>query len=497
MWGRPNSKGRLPPGPRPLPFLGNILQIGPKGFLESFKALREKYGDVFTVYLGPQPAVILCGYEAIQEALVDQAEAFSGRGFIAMTDSIFQGTGVTFANGKPWKVLRRFCLTTMKDFGMGKRSIEEQIMKEAQCLVEELRKTQGASLDPTFLFHSVTANIICSIVFGERFNYQDPEFLRLLCLLNEIFTVVSSFYSQVFELLSGILKYLPGPHTRAQTVIQELKDFVTANIERHRETLNPSAPRDLIDSFLLRMDQERSVPESEFHSKNLVHTVLGLFFAGTETSSTTLRYALLLLLKNPDVLEEVQEEIDRVIGLHCPPALEDQVKMPYTNAVIHEVQRYSDLTPIGIPHCVLQDTYFRGYHLPKNTTVYPVMNSVLYDPKHFEKPDTFYPGHFLDAQGNFRKQEAFIPFSMGKRSCLGESLARSELFLLLTSLLQSFSLGSPKAPEDIDLTPQVNGLGKLPPVFQLCFLPRGREKGMTPSGSLWAPPSKGQIDRGL
>ncbi|OWK15938.1 hypothetical protein Celaphus_00004375, partial [Cervus elaphus hippelaphus] len=105
--------------------------------------LREKYGDVFTVYLGSRPAVILWGYEAMREALVDQAEAFSGRGHIAILDPVFQGTGVVFANGKSWKVLRQFSVTTMKDFGMGKRTIEERIKKEAQCLVEELRKSQG------------------------------------------------------------------------------------------------------------------------------------------------------------------------------------------------------------------------------------------------------------------------------------------------------------------------------------------------------------------
>ncbi|XP_055992016.1 cytochrome P450 2B4-like [Sorex fumeus] len=472
LWSHPTSRGCLPPGPRPLPFLGNILQIDPKGFLKSFLALRDKYGDVFTVYLGPRPAVVLCGYKAVKEALVDQAEAFSGRGPIAIIDPVFQGTGVIFANGKSWKVLRRFSLATMRDFGMGKRSIEERIKEEAQCLVKELWKSQGAYLDPTSLFHSISANVICSIVFGERFHYHDPRFLRLLNLLNEIFTIASSFYSQVFELLSGILKHFPGTHTHLYSKIQEVKDFITENIEMHRKTLDASSPKDFIDSFLINMDKERFDPKSEFHEKNLVHTVLSLFFAGTESTSTTLRYALLILLKNPDVTEKIQAEIDRVIGPHRLPALEDRAKMPYTDAVIHEIQRFSDLTPIGVPHCVIKETYFRGYHLPKDTTVYPIMSSVLHDPLHFEKPDDFYPGHFLDAEGNFRKQEAFIPFSMGKRLCIGEGLARSELFLFFTSMLQNFSLRSSKAPEDIDLTPRENGLGKLPPVFQLCFLPR-------------------------
>uniref|UniRef100_A0A8D2DMM6 Uncharacterized protein n=1 Tax=Sciurus vulgaris TaxID=55149 RepID=A0A8D2DMM6_SCIVU len=451
IWGRPNSKGRLPPGPWPLPFLGNILQIDPKGFLKSFQEVRlEREGG---------------GRDGMVGDIVGTGGTWECMSLPNITFVPHQ-PGVSFASGKSWKVLQRFCLTTMKDFGMGKRSIEERIKEEAQNLVEELRKSQGTYLDPTLLFHSVTANIICSIIFGERFNYQDPKFLRLLSLLNQTFTILSSFYSQVRPTIPGWARDLGGQTLGWEQILPVQS---SGNIERHQETLDPSAPRDFIDSFLLRMDKARP---SEFHHKNLVHTVLSLFFAGTETSSTTLRYALLLLLKHPEVLEEVQAEIDRVIGSKRLPALEDRAKMPYTDAVIHEIQRYSDLTPIGIPHSVIQDTNFRGYHLPQVRS----SGSVLHDPRHFEKPDTFYPGHFLDAKGNFRKREAFIPFSMGKRICLGESLARSELFLFLTSMLQSFSLGCPKAPEDIDLTPLVNGLGKLPPVFQLCFLPRHREK---------------------
>ncbi|EPQ09304.1 Cytochrome P450 2G1 [Myotis brandtii] len=260
--------------------------------------LQEKYGDVFTVYLGPWPVIILCGYEVLKEALVDQAEAFSGRGHVAIVDPIFQGI---------------------------------------ECAVNP----------PPFSSSSV--------VFGERFNYQDPRFLQLLNLLNEVFTIISSLYSQ-----------------------------------------------------------ESSDPERKFHHKSLLLTVVQLFFAGTDISSTTLRC-----------------EKYKVYPLFC------------------KLQKH------------LGDY--------KGTTVYPIINSVLHDSRYFEKPDVFYPGHFLDVEGNFRKREAFIAFSMGNCLC-------SELFLFLTSILKNFSLGSPKAPEDIDLTPRKNGLGKLPPVYQLSFLPRWGEK---------------------
>ncbi|ELW72379.1 Cytochrome P450 2B6 [Tupaia chinensis] len=194
----------------------------------------------------------------MREALVDQGEAFSGRGLITITDSIFQGTGVFFTSGKSWKVLWQFCMTTMKDFGMGKHSIEERIKEEVQCLVKELQKYQGAYLDPTFLFRSISVNIVCSIIFGERFHYLDPKFLQLLNLLKDTFIIFSSFYAQVFELLSGILKHFPGPQIRMYSNIQEMKALIAESIERHQETLDPSAPQDFIDAFLICMDKARA-----------------------------------------------------------------------------------------------------------------------------------------------------------------------------------------------------------------------------------------------
>ncbi|XP_066205578.1 cytochrome P450 2B11-like isoform X2 [Saccopteryx leptura] len=408
----PKAHGHLPPGPHPLPFLGNFLQLDRRGLLKSFLRLRDKYGDVFTVYLGPRPVIMLCGTEAIREALVDQAEAFSGRGKVAIVDQVFQGYGVIFANGKRWKALRRFSLATMRDFGMGKRSVEERIQEEAQCLVEELRKSQGALQDPTLIFHSITANIICSIVFGKRFAYRDPEFLKLLDLFYQSFALISSFSSQVFQLFSDILKYFPGTHRQVYRNLQEIKDFIGRNVENHRETLDCSAPRDLIDTYLLRMNKEKSDPNSEFHQQNLINTVLSLFFAGTETTSTTLRYGFLLMLKYPHIVEKIQKEIDQVIGSHRFPSLDDRAKMPYTEAVIHEIQRFSDLLPIGLPHIVTKDTQFRGYIIPKGTEIFPILHSALFDPCYFDTPDIFNPDHFLDANGALKKNEAFIPFSI-------------------------------------------------------------------------------------
>lgn len=176
--------------------------MGRRGLLKYILRLRDKYGDVVTVYLGRRPVVMLCGIETIREALLGQSEAFSGRGKIAVLDQTFQGYGVIFSNGECWKTLRQFSLATLRHFGKGKRSVEMLIQEEAQCLVEELRKSQGVFQDPVFFFHSITANIIFSIVFGKRFAYRDPEFLKLLDKFYQTFSLCSNFSSQMFEFFS-------------------------------------------------------------------------------------------------------------------------------------------------------------------------------------------------------------------------------------------------------------------------------------------------------
>uniref|UniRef100_A0A2K6N9T3 Cytochrome P450 n=1 Tax=Rhinopithecus roxellana TaxID=61622 RepID=A0A2K6N9T3_RHIRO len=444
-WKRMNKAGKLPPGPTPIPFLGNLLQVRTDATFQSFMKLREKYGPVFTVYMGLRPVVVLCGHEAVKEALVDQADEFSGRGELASIERNFQGHG---------------------------RYIEERIQEEASYLLEEFWKTKGAPIDPTFLLSRTVSNVISSVVFGSRFDYEDKQFLNLLRLINESFIEMSTPWAQLYDMYSGIMQYLPGRHNHVYYLIEELKDFIASRVKINEASFDPQNPRDFIDCFLIKMHQDKNNPRTEFNLKNLVLTTLNLFFAGTETVSSTLRYGFLLLMKHPEVEARIHEEINQVIGPHRLPSVDDRVKMPYTDAVIHEIQRLVDIVPMGVPHNVIWDTQFRGYLLPKGTDVFPLLGSVLKDPKYFRYPDAFYPQHFLDEQGHFKKNEAFVPFSSGKRICLGEAMARMELFLYFTSILQNFSLRSLVPPGDIDITPKLSGFGNIPPTYELCLVAR-------------------------
>eukprot|EP00073_Rattus_norvegicus_P033915 XP_008757836.2 PREDICTED: cytochrome P450 2C6 isoform X2 [Rattus norvegicus] len=471
IWRQSSGRGKLPPGPIPLPIIGNIFQLNVKNITQSLTSFSKVYGPVFTLYFGLKPTVILHGYEAVKEALIDHGEEFAERGSFPVVEKINKDLGIVFSHGNRWKEIRRFTLTTLRNLGMGKRNIEDRVQEEARCLVEELRKTNGSPCDPTFILGCAPCNVICSIIFQNRFDYKDQDFLNLMEKLNENMKVLSSPWTQIFNFFPVLIDYCPGSHTTLAKNIYYIRNYLLKKIKEHQESLDVTNPRDFIDYYLIKWKQESHNPHLEFTLENLSVTVTDLFGAGTETTSTTLRYALLLLLKYPEVTAKVQEEIDRVFGKHRSPCMQDRSRMPYTDAMIHEVQRFIDLIPTNLPHAVTCDIKFRNYLIPMGTTIITSLSSVLHDSKEFPDPEIFDPGHFLDGNGKFKKSDYFMPFSAGKRMCAGEGLARMELFLFLTTILQNFKLKSVLHPKDIDTTPVFNGFASLPPFYELCFIP--------------------------
>uniref|UniRef100_A0A7M4DZ98 Cytochrome P450 2K4-like n=1 Tax=Crocodylus porosus TaxID=8502 RepID=A0A7M4DZ98_CROPO len=378
------NRGDFPPGPRPLPVIGNL-------HIMDLKRPSQTYGPVFSIQMGFTKTVVLSGYEMVKEALVNQADAFAERAEVPAFEELSRGNG---------------------DF--------------------------------------TVANVIVSILLGERFSYTDPQFTRLLHLINETIKL----YSQYLFLLD------------------ELYAFTQVAFTKHLKTLDRNDQRSLIDAFFIRQQEEKSDTKSYFNNDNFKSLISNLFSAGMDTTSTTLCWGILLMTKYPKIQQKVQEEIEKVLGSN-PPRMEYRSKMPYTDAVIHEIQRFANILPMNLPHATTMDVTLKGYFIPKGTYIIPLLASVLQDKSEWEKPDAFYPEHFLDAEGKFVKKEAFMPFSAGRRRCVGETLAKMELFLFFTSLLQRFSLHSAPgvSSSDLDLTPEV-GLTSGPLPHKICMAAR-------------------------
>ncbi|TSN30208.1 Cytochrome P450 2J6 [Bagarius yarrelli] len=290
--------------------------------------------------------------------------------------------------------------------------VKEALVSEsfARCvspLFDEIYKGRGGPFDPLIKINNAVANVIGSLVFGHRYEYEDLQFQKLLRM-------------------------------SAESV------YLTGSVWHER----------------------RNDKEAQFNTENLEWCMVDLFEGGTETTTNTLRWALLYMIKYPLIQEKVQEEIESVIGHTRFPAMADKANMPYTNAVLHEVQRKGDIVPLNMARVATKDTTLGGYYVPKGTIMIANLSSVLHDKNEWTKPDTFNPEHFLDSEGNFRRKDAFIPFSAGKRMCPGEYLARMELFLFFTCLLQKFKF-SPPPGEELSVESQL-GFTKLPMPYKLC-----------------------------
>ncbi|XP_073442543.1 cytochrome P450 2C14-like isoform X1 [Dendrobates tinctorius] len=463
-----NSKN-FPPGPKPLPIIGNVLTMDMSKPYKTFMELSKTYGPIFSVQIGMTKSVVLCGCETVKDALINHGDVFADRPLSPVVAKILKNYGVVFSNGENWKIMRRFALSTLRDYGMGKRTIEDKIIEEAECLVQKMKSYEGKPFDNLTSINAAVANIIVAILLSHRFEYEDPTILKLLGAINENVRLLGSPWIRLYDSFPTLLDLLPGTHRRVFANMRQFQNFLRAKFMKQKKELDVNDQRNLIDAFLAKQQEGKPESTEYFHNENLLALVGNLFAAGMETTSTTLRWGLLLMIKYPEIQKKVHDEIERVIG-SAQPQMDHRKHMPYTDAVIHEIQRFGDIIPHNLPHATTEDITFRGYFIPKGTFIFPLIHSVLRDKAYFEKPDEFYPEHFLDSKGNFKKNEAFVPFSIGKRSCAGETLAKMELFLFFTTLLQNFTF-QPIPGAKLDLTPAL-GVTNSPKPFEICAISR-------------------------
>uniref|UniRef100_A0A3P8S434 Cytochrome P450, family 2, subfamily R, polypeptide 1 n=1 Tax=Amphiprion percula TaxID=161767 RepID=A0A3P8S434_AMPPE len=423
-----------PPGPKPLPLVGNLLQLDLQRPYRSLYELSKKYGSVFTVYLGPKKVVVLAGYEAVKAAVV----GYERRDF-------------------PWIFLCNvtICLTefayvcALKNYGLPRCFLEEIILRESDHLEDMFIQHEGNPFDTTDHVNYAVSNVVAAIVYRGRLEYEDPRFKNVMSRV----TQMTSF--------AAIIK-------ANENDARFMKDFLM----HLKETLSMARWRGLLDAFLIRQQEELEHTSITPFPK-LVPFVGNLFATGTNTSAT-LRWAFLFMAKYPQIQDQVQEELDRVLG-RAYVSMEDRRKLPFTNAVVHETQRMVNIVPMAVPYQACRNGIFKGYVIERGTTVFSLLTSALYDESEWETPHTFNPAHFLNEEGRFIQRRAFVAFSKGETYLLNENLGILELFLFFTSHLQRFRFTAPPgvSEDDLDLTP-ADGVTSSPPPHQLCAIDRWR-----------------------
>ncbi|XP_039196496.1 cytochrome P450 2J2-like isoform X2 [Crotalus tigris] len=430
----------------------------------------KRYGNISTLRAGPNLLVFLSGFKTVKEGLISFAEEFSDRPDDPLMAPLGKERGIIFSSGHTWKQQRHFGITSLRKLGLGKKSIEHQIEDAAQTLVEAFRQTKGQPFDPSFPVRNAVSNIISALSFGHPFAPEDENFQKLIQALNFVINFTGNIFHVIYHEFPQLMNYLPGPHQKALASRDFILSFAKQEIEKHKEFHALHEPQDFIDYYLLQMEKSRNDPDSTYSEENLVQCIWEFFFAGSDTTMATLMWALLLLTNHPDIQEKVQKEIEDVFGFSGSISYQDWKKLPYTNAVIHEMQRVKYVLLFGVSRQSTKDVKMRGYLIPKGSIIFPYLRSVLLDPEQWETPEEFNPNHFLDKDGKFIEREEFLPFGIGQRACLGQQLARIEIFIFLISLLRAFSFQLPEGVKELNEAPVVK-VTLHPHPYKFCAIP--------------------------
>uniref|UniRef100_A0AC34FKM9 Cytochrome P450 n=1 Tax=Panagrolaimus sp. ES5 TaxID=591445 RepID=A0AC34FKM9_9BILA len=430
----------LPPGPTPFPLIGNFLDFYKHGKSETFEFFRKTYGDLYTLWLGDRPVVVFNKFEEIQEAFIKNGDFYSGRPKNeAMAKVIRNGNyGIIMTEGDVWREHRRFALHVLRNFGLGKNLMQERVLNEVTWFLEDLKKKQKSGEKEISVQNSIDI-AVGSIINGLIFGYAFHEVT-------------------ISEDRKGILRRLPyfkGKFQKAVELGDSMKAFFFGQINDRKAKINfeeDSEPTDYVESYLRQQRKlENSGDKNHMYSDaQLFGCVFDMWLAGQETTSNTLAWMVIYLMTNPEAQKRLHSELDKVIGSDRVITLDDKMNLPFVNAIVAETQRLCNLVPTNVPHRVTQDQNFHGFTIKEDTIAIPQISAVLYDSKFFPEPHKFKPERFIDAAGKFQTKPELIPFSLGKRACLGEGLARLELYLFAANLFNHFEISSiPSNPPDL------------------------------------------------
>lgn len=467
-----NAQNKIPeglqqlPGPKSLPIIGNLLELGKRPYL-SLTSMSKRYGDVFQIQIGMRPVVVLSGNETVRQALIKQGDEFAGRPDLYSFRYINDGKSLSFSTDQAgiWRARRKLAYSALRSFSNLEGTtpeyscaLEEHISKEAEYLIKELNtvmKTKG-SFDPFRYVVVSVANVICGMCFGRRYDHHDDELVSLVNLSDDFVKVVGSGNPADFI---PLLQYLPSTKMKKFVSLNaRFSKFVQKLVTEHYATFDKDNIRDITDSLIdhcedRKLDENANIQMSD---EKIVGIVNDLFGAGFDTISTALSWSLMYFVAYPEIQNRLFEEMKEKVGLDRMPVFSDRNNLPLLEAYILELFRHSSYLPFTIPHCTTKDTSLNGYFIPKDTCVFINQWQINHDPELWEDPFSFKPERFLNADGtevNKVEGEKVMTFGLGKRRCIGEVIARNEVFLFLAILIQNLNFQA--LPGDqLDLTPE-------------------------------------------
>ncbi|GAU26886.1 hypothetical protein TSUD_02890 [Trifolium subterraneum] len=453
----------IPPGPKPLPIIGNLHQIDPSSPPHSLWQLSKHYGPIMSLHLGNIPTIVVSSARMAKEVLKTHDLKFASRpSFLGVRKLSYNGLDLGFAPYSPyWKEMKKLCvlhLFSSQRVHSFRPIRENEVVQLIQKLSQYDGHKKGVNLSEILI--SLANTIICKIAFGKKyaFDYEEEVELgngqkrsRLHVLLNEAQALLAEFYfSDNFPLL-GWVDRVRGTLWRLDKTFKELDLIYQRVIDDHIDNLGRPKSKeqemaDIIDIFLQMMnDHSFSFDLTLDHIKAVL---MNIFIAGTDTSAAIVVWAMTALMNNPRVMNKVQMEIRNLYEDKDFINEDDIEKLSYLKSVVKETLRLFPPTPLLLPRETIQNCSIDGYEIKPKTLVYVNVWAIGRDPENWEDPEEFYPERFFTSSVDFKGNNfELIPFGSGRRMCPAMNMGMVTVELSLANLIHSFEW---KLPNDFD-----------------------------------------------
>ncbi|KAL6802250.1 cytochrome P450 [Trichoderma sp. SZMC 28012] len=470
----------LPPGPKPLPILGNIRDGPPKGVPDFLHWLtfKDKYGPISSLTVLGQTAVILHDKDAAIE-LLDKKESLK-------------------TSGRPSFAFLRMCGYTQllpllqynDEFRLQRKLLHQQI--GTKRLASQYTDIQDVEVkrfllrllnDPDNLFNHIrseAAAVILKVTYGYSIESHKPD---ALVKLIEAVTEQSGQALLPFRLIVDLIpslqrlpEWFPGAGFKRQAREAKVNLDASADVpfDFVKEQMTTGTHQESFCSKLIKTFRN-GANEMEQDIEDAIRWAAGVLFAGgSDTTVATIMAFILAMIMNPDVQRKAQEEIDRVVGPHRLPTRDDQENLPYVDAIVKESLRYYPVAPMGVAHKTTEEIFFRGYRIPSGSYILPATWWFLHDPKTYAEPSEFAPERFLEPR-NEPDPEAV--FGHGRRVCPGRYVAQESLYLTISQTLAAFNIGKAMQggkPVEVECK-HTTGVVDHPAKFQYSIVPRSEK----------------------
>ncbi|NP_001312090.1 flavonoid 3'-monooxygenase [Nicotiana tabacum] len=444
----------LPPGPKPWPIIGNLVHMGPKPH-QSTAAMARTYGPLMHLKMGFVDVVVVASASVAAQFLKTHDANFSSRPPNSGAKHLaYNYQDLVFAPyGPRWRMLRKICSVhlfsakALDDFSHVRQD-------EVRTLTRALASAAQKPVKLGQLLNVCTTNALAQVMLGRRVfadanggvDPQAEEFKSMVVeamVLAGVFNVGDFIPALDWLDIQGVAAKMKKLHARFDA-------FLTSILEEHKSNQfgETKEHEDLLSTLISLKKEEGDNEGGKLTDSEIKALLLNLFIAGTDTSSSTVEWAIAELIRNPRILAQAQHEIDKVVGKNRLVMESDLAQLTYLEAIVKETLRLHPSTPLSLPRIASESCEINGYFIPKGSTLLVNVWAIARDPNEWVNPLEFRPERFLpggekpkvDVRGN---DFEVIPFGAGRRICAGMNLGIRMVQLITATLIHAFNWDLP------------------------------------------------------